>query len=239
MSAFSTIDFEVQGAVAVLTLERPHVVNAFDTAMRDDLHEALCAARDDPGIGGLLLRGAGDNGFCAGADLSEFGTTPSQVVARQVRRERDVWGLLATLDKPVVAALHGYCLGSGLELACLCDIRVASDDLIVGMPEASLGLLPAAGGTQMLPRIVGEARALELLLTGRRVTADEAVAMGLVSRVVRRERLDDEGMATLHRVMDASWHAVQLAKRAIIQGGELPLAQALALEARLAEVARA
>ena len=239
MSAFSTIDFEVQGAAAVLTLQRPHVVNAFDTAMRDDLHEALCAARDDPGIGGLLLRGAGDKGFCAGADLSEFGTTPSQAVARQVRRERDVWGLLATLDKPVVAALHGYCLGSGLELACLCDIRVASDDLIVGMPEASLGLLPAAGGTQMLPRIVGEARALELLLAGRRVTADEAVAMGLVSRVVRRERLDDEGMATLHRVMDAPWHAVQLVKRAILQGGELPLAEALALEARLAEVARA
>lgn len=239
MSAFSTIGFEVQGGAAVLTLERSHVVNAFDTAMRDDLHEALSASRDDPGIGGLLLRGAGEKGFCAGADLSEFGTTPSQAVARQVRRERDVWGLLATLDKPVVAALHGYCLGSGLELACLCDIRVASDDLIAGMPEASLGLLPAAGGTQMLPRIVGEARALELLLTGRRVTAAEAEAMGLVSRVVRRERLDDEGMATLHRVMDAPWHAVQLAKRAINQGGELPLAEALALEARLAEVARA
>lgn len=237
MSAFSTIDLEVQGGAAVLTLDRSHVVNAFDTAMRDDLYEALCAARDDPGIGGLLLRGAGDKGFCAGADLSEFGTAPSQAVARQVRRERDVWGLLATLDKPVVAALHGYCLGSGLELACLCDIRVASDDLIVGMPEASLGLLPAAGGTQMLPRIVGEARALELLLTGRRMTADEAVAMGLVSRVVRRERLDDEGMVTLRRVLDAPWRAVQLAKRAIIQGGELPLAEALALEARVAEVA--
>ncbi|MCH7481616.1 MAG: enoyl-CoA hydratase/isomerase family protein, partial [Chloroflexi bacterium] len=127
-----TVLFEKRGDIAVVTLNRPDALNAFSVRMRDELWEVLGAVRDDPDVRGMLLQGAGERAFCAGADLTEFGTAPSQAVARTVRWERDVWGLLLGLPKPTVAALHGYCLGSGLEMAVLCDLRVAADDAVFG-----------------------------------------------------------------------------------------------------------
>ena len=132
--------------------------------MRDELFQALTAIRDDPEIQGAILYGNCEQAFCAGADLNEFGTSPSVTTARQVRWERDVWGLFLTIQKPLIAALHGYVLGSGLEIALLCDLRIISQDCIFGLPEASLGMIPAAGGTQTLPRITDQASALYLLL---------------------------------------------------------------------------
>ena len=236
MSAFGTIDYAVDDGIATVTLSRPEVVNAFSVQMRDDLHEALTVARDDTGVRGVLLRGAGERGFCAGADLTEFGTAPSQAIARRVRRERDVWGLLASLPKPTVAAIHGYCMGSGVELACLCDLRVAGDDAVFAMPEVSLVLVPAAGGTQLLPRLLGPGQALNMLLTGRRLTASEAWDCGLVTQVVARDALLDAATALLRRVLKAPDAALHATKRAIRDGIDLSLAQGLALEARLAVV---
>ena len=229
-----TVLFEKRGDIAVVTLNRPDALNAFSVRMRDELWEVLGAVRDDPDVRGMLLQGAGERAFCAGADLTEFGTAPSQAVARTVRWERDVWGLLLGLPKPTVAALHGYCLGSGLEMAVLCDLRVAADDAVFGMPEAGLGLVPAAGGTQLLPRLLGPGRALDLLLSSRRFGAGEALEYGLVTQVVARSELSGAATALLRRVLRAPGPALAAAKRALAEGADVPLASALDLERRLA-----
>ena len=155
-----TVLYTKQDAVALIVLNRPEVINAFNMQMRDDLYATLEAAVDDPDVRAIVVSGSGDRGFCVGADLTEFGTAPSQVVARDVRWERDLWGLFLAVRKPLVAALHGHVIGSGVEIACLCDIRIAADDAVFRMPETALGMVPAAGGTQTLPRVVGRGRAL-------------------------------------------------------------------------------
>ena len=229
-----TVLYTKAGAVAHLTLNRPRRLNAFSVAMRDDLFVLLEAVRDDPDVRAVVLSGAGERAFCAGADLSEFGTAPSQVVARAVRWERDVWGLFLAIDKPIVAALHGYVIGSGVEMACLCDLRVASDDATFAMPEVALGMAPAAGGSQTLPRVVGRGPALEMLLTGRRLTADEAHRAGLVHRVVPRGDLAREAMALAESLAALDPAAVSAAKRAIRHGMDAPLGRGLKMEERLA-----
>ena len=148
MSSFETVIYERQGPLARIVLNRPRVLNAYNVQMRDDVYEALTAVSFDPDVKALVISGAGDRAFCAGADLTEFGTAPSQRIARQVRWERDVWGVLMDLPIPTIAALHGYVFGSGLELALCCDIRIAAPNAIFGLPETSLGFIPAAGATQ-------------------------------------------------------------------------------------------
>lgn len=235
MTAFATVDYEKYAdGVAVLTLSRPEALNAFNVQMRDDVYAVLEAVRDDRDVRGLLVRGAGDRAFCAGADLTEFGSAPSQVIARQVRWERDVWGLWLSTDKPMVAAIHGYCLGSGVEIASVCDMRVAADNAVFGMPEVGLGLIPAAGGTQLLPRLMGPGRALEVLLSGRRFTAGDALRYGFIMRAVPADVLETTALTLLRTVIEAPSTALAAAKRAVREGLDLPLAQGLALELRLA-----
>ena len=234
MSGFETLRYEKRGGIAVVTLSRPEVVNAFNVRMRDELSETLSAARDDDEVRGLLIAGDGERGFCAGADLTEFGSAPSQAVARYVRWARDVWTALAELPKPTMAAVHGYCFGSGVEIAALCDLRIASQDAVFTLPEASLGLIPAAGGTQSLPRIVGLPRAMELALTGRRMSSGEAVRAGFVDWLVPREQLHIVAEARLRDVASAPAEALALAKRAVNEGAEMTLADGLRLERRLA-----
>ncbi len=234
MSGFDTLRYEKRDGIAVVMLCRPDVVNAFNVRMRDELSEALGAARDDDEVRGLLIAGDGERGFCAGADLSEFGTAPSQAVARYVRWARDLWSALVELPKPTMAAVHGYCFGSGLEIAALCDLRIASQDAVFALPEASLGLMPAAGGTQSLPRIVGLPRAMELALTGRRMTSGEAVRAGFVDWLVPREQLHVVAEARLRDVASAPAEALALAKRAVNEGADMTLADGLRLERRLA-----
>lgn len=234
MTAFATVDYDKsEEGIAVLTLRRPEVRNCFSVQMRDDVYEALLAVRDDPTARGLLLKGAG-LAFCSGADLTEFGTAPSQAIARQVRWERDIWGLWLSINKPMVAAIHGYCLGSGIEMASLCDVRIASDDAIFGMPEVSLGLIPAAGGTQLLPRLMGQGEALDILLSGERFDAVQAWRYGVVSEVVSRDMLERRAFDVLGNILAAPDAALAAAKRAVHEGLDLPLPEALALEQRLA-----
>lgn len=238
MSAFATILFRVEAKVAHISLNRPAVLNAYNIQMRDDFFEALAAVRDDPEVRALLITGQG-RAFCAGADLTEFGTSPSQVVARQVRWARDVWGQLMELDKPVIAAIHGYCIGSGLEIALLSDLRIAGSGAVFAMPEVQLGMIPAAGGTQTLARAVGPAAALDLLLTGRRIDAAEALRLGLVTRVVPEERLWEAGGELARQLAGASLDSglVAAVKSALWQGPYLGLEAALQLETRLAALA--
>ena len=234
--SFETLLFHKDKGVAHITLDRPHVLNAYNAQMRDDLWQALEAARDDPEVAAVVLAGAGERAFCAGADLTEFGAAPSQAVARQVRFGRDVWGLWLSLRAPVVAALHGYVLGAGLEMALLCDLRIASDDAEFGLPEAALGMAPAAGGSQTLPRIVGLSPAMDLLLSARRIDAGEALRLGLIHRVVPRERLQAEATALAERLAATPRPVMAALKEAVYRGADLPVDQALALEERLARL---
>src|SRR5262249_46998105 len=152
--------FAKRGRVAVVMLDRPERLNAYDVVMRDDLFAVLGAVDDDPEVGAMVLRGAG-RAFSSGGGLAEFGTAPSPVVARAVRLQRDVWGRLLELRAATVAAVHGWAAGGGLEMALLCDVRVAASDARFALPETGLGMIPGVAGTQTLPRTIGLARALE------------------------------------------------------------------------------
>ena len=226
--------YSKSGAVAHIVLNRPRVMNAYNVQMRDDLFITLEAVRDDPDVRVAIISGAGERAFCAGADLTEFGTAPSQVIARQVRWERDIWGLFLSLGKPLIAAMRGYVIGSGVEIACLCDIRIAADDAQFAMPEVALGMIPAAGGTQTLRRVVGASRALEMVLSNRRISVDEAQRIGLAHIVVSADTLMQEAIAAAQELAALDPSAMSLAKRAILEGADMPLAQGLALERRLA-----
>ncbi|PKB83299.1 MAG: hypothetical protein BZY88_02310 [SAR202 cluster bacterium Io17-Chloro-G9] len=233
MSQFETLLFEKDGALAHISLNRPRVLNAYNVQMRDDFSEALAAVRDDPEVGSLLITGEG-RAFCAGADLSEFGTAPSQVVARQVRWDRDVWGQMLSLTVPIVVAVHGYCIGSGVEIALLGDLRIAAHGTIFAMPEVQLGMVPAAGGSQTLPRNANPSQALDLLLTGRRFDAEEALRLRLVTRLVPEADLPEVAQQTAQELAALDREAVAAAKSALARGADQTLENALAMESRLA-----
>jgi enoyl-CoA hydratase/carnithine racemase len=233
MSDFETIIYEKRDCKAYVTLNRPKSLNVYNIRMRDELFQTLQALRDDPEVRVGILKAAGDRAFCAGADLTEFLTAPSTVIARQVRFERDVWGLFLSIRKPLIAALHGYVLGSGIEMALCCDIRIASEDAQFGVPEMGLGIIPAAGGSQTIPRVVNRGYALEMLLSGRRIKADEACRMGLVNRVVPRAELLTLVDRMADKICSYDPIVVSYAKQAVVRGLDMTLAQGLELEARL------
>jgi enoyl-CoA hydratase/carnithine racemase len=221
--------------VACVTLARPDKLNALNMEMRDLLWDALEALRDDPDVNATLFRGEGDRGFSAGADITEFGTAPSFTEARRARQERDVWGLMLSITKPMVAAIHGIAYGAGCELALCCDIRIAADDARLALPEVNLGYIPSAGGTQTLPRLIPPGVAREMVLSGEPIDAQRALAVGLVHRVVPRAELDGAALAVAEQLAAQPPDAVRAAKEALTRGMELPLEQALRLEALLAE----
>jgi enoyl-CoA hydratase len=234
MSSFKTLIYEKNNGVASITLNRPEALNSYNIQMRNDLYEVLNAIKDDSEVRVAIFKGAGPKAFCAGADLSEFLSAPSPIVARQVRFERDVWGLFLSIPQPLIAALHGYVLGSGIEMALCCDIRIASEDAKFGLPEVGLGIIPAAGGTQTLPRVIGRSKALEMLLTSRWIDGQEAYHIGLVNQVVPRDKLlqTAEGMA--QKIASYNRIAVRNAKQAVVKGLDLTLSDGLDLERRLA-----
>jgi enoyl-CoA hydratase/carnithine racemase len=234
MADFETIIYEKQDGIAYITLNRPQALNAYNIRMRDELYEVLGAIKDAPEVEVVILKGAGEKAFCAGADLTEFLTAPPPVFARQARFARDIWGLFLTIEPPVIAALHGYVLGSGIEMALCCDIRLASEDARFGLPETSLGIIPAAGGSQTLPRTIGPAAALEMLLTGRWLTASEAFKFKLVNRILPRPDLLPEAEKLAKKIKTFNPLVVRYVKQAVTRGLDLPLAEGLALEARLA-----
>lgn len=238
MGGFKTLIYEKKDHIAYVTLNRPQALNVYNIQMRDDLYEVLGAIKDDSEVRVVILKGAGDKAFCAGADLSEFLTAPSPIVARQARFERDVWGLFLSISQPLIAAVHGYVLGSGIEIALCCDIRIASEDARFGLPEVGLGIIPAAGGTQTLPRVIGRARALEMLLTNRWMTGEEAYQCGLVNQVVPRDKLLETAEEMAKKIVSFDPIAVRKAKKAILRGLDLPLSEGLNLEKRLASELR-
>ena len=236
MTGYETVLFEKRGPVAHISLNRPDTLNAYNMRMRDDFSEALAAIEIDDEIEALLISGQG-RAFCAGADLTEFGAAPSQVVARRVRWQRDVWGQLNSLNIPVIAALHGYCIGSGVEIALLCDLRVAAEGTIFAMPEVQLGMIPAAGGSQTLPRNCGTSAALHLLLTGKRLDASEALKLGLLTRLVPPEKLEESAWQLARQLCEFPGPTSVYVKQAMRKGLDLNLKAGLALEGRFAQLA--
>jgi enoyl-CoA hydratase/carnithine racemase len=233
MSDFEVTIYEKQGNIGYVTLNRPQALNAYNVRMRDELYQILAAIKADTEISAVIFQGAGDKAFCAGADLTEFLTAPPPVAARQARWDRDIWGLFLSVPQPIIAAMHGYVLGSGIEISLCCDIRLASEDARFGLPEPGLGIIPAAGGSQTLPRTIGAAASLEMLFSGRWLTASEAHRLKLVNRVVPRAQLLAEAEKIAHKILSFNQEAVQLAKQAVMRGLDLPLPQGLELESAL------
>jgi enoyl-CoA hydratase len=233
MDAFETIIYEKRDGIAYITLNRPKALNAVNIKMRDELYEVLPAIDDDPEVMLAILQGAGDRGFSAGADITEFGTVPSQAIGRQVRWERDLWGQFLSVSKPLIAAIHGFALGAGVEMSMCCDIRIASDDARFGLPEVGIGMVPTAGGSQTMPRLVPLGMALAPILTGEIINAAEALRIGLVHRVVPRADLMSTTEDMAHKIMSRGQIAVRFAKEAIRRGLDLNLEQGLEMESKL------
>lgn len=230
---FETVIYEKQNGTCYVTLNRPDALNTFNLQMRDEMYQVLGAIKDDPEVKIVIFRGAGERAFCGGADLTEFLTAPSPIIARESRWERDVWGLFLSITKPLIAALHGYVLGDGLEIAACCDIRIASEDSQFGMPETGLGIIPAAGGTQTVSRVIGRAKTMEMLLTGQWLNAEEALHLKLVNQVVPRHDLLPIAEGLANKIKTYRTEAVSCAKEAVTRGLDLTLEQGLRLEAEL------
>jgi enoyl-CoA hydratase/carnithine racemase len=228
--------YEKQDGIGWVTLNRPEVLNAINLEMRDLLWEILQAIRDDPDARVAVILGAGDRAFSAGADVTEFGTAPSYLSAREARRNRDLWGLMLAMDKPLIAALHGYAYGAGCEMSLCCDFRVAADDTRLALPEVRLGYIPSAGGTQLLPRTIGLTPALQLILTGEEIAASEALQRGLVHTIVTPARLLDAAGATARELIRLPQQALRRAKQALRASSETALPAGLQIEASLALV---
>ncbi len=227
------VRIEREEDVVLVTLDRPERLNSLNLAMRDQLWGALCLLRDDPTVRVAVVQGAGDRAFSAGADITEFGTAPSLVAARESRQQRDPWGLMARLPMPLIAAIHGYAYGAGLELSMLCDLRIAAEDARLALPEVTLGYIPSAGGTQTIARHLGRSDALEMVTTGEPIEARTALDRGLVHAVVPLDRLEATARDWAARIAALEPDAVRATKRAVVEGMDLPLAEGLALERRL------
>ncbi len=228
------VKLEKDDQIAVITLNRPEKLNAFNIEMRDQLYEIIQIIKEDPTIHAAVLCGAG-RGFCAGADLSEFGTNPTVIEKRRIRLQRDLWEEIRRLPKPITAALHGFAVGSGLEMSMLCDFRFAAPDTVLSLPEAKLGMLPAAGGTQSLPRLVSQGVSLEFTFNGNRITAEEGYKKKLISKVVVREALLDTAINYMKKVVSNSAKSASMIKSLVADNMDVPLQQGILREKILVE----
>lgn len=236
MNDFETIRLESDGPVATITLNRPERHNAYSIQMRDELSEAFHGCGADDQLQLVVLRGAGPS-FCAGADLAEFGQAPSPFEARRIRFARDVWGALRRIPCPVIAVLHGHVIGTGLEMALHCDVRIADETLRARMPEARVGVVPAAGGTQVLPREIGLSQASRLLMTGSTVGAAEAWDLGLIHQLFSAAVLETELRSMVEHLLAWPEGTLRVMKRCMALLDELPVLDAIQHERRLASAA--
>jgi len=226
----SAVLVETRGRVGLLTLNRPKALNALNDRLMDELGAALLAFDADDGIGAIVVTGS-DKAFAAGADIGAMKDWSYMDVYRGDYITRN-WETLRRVRKPVIAAVAGYALGGGCELAMMCDIVIAADTARFGQPEIKLGIIPGAGGTQRLPRAVGKAKAMDLVLTGRMMEAAEAERAGLVSRVVPAAALMDEALEAAAVIASLSLPAVMMAKESVNRAYESPLSEGMLFERR-------
>ncbi len=229
--AYENIIVETRGRVGVITLNRPQAMNALSTALIAELTEALDGFEGDPGIGAIVLTGS-EKAFAAGADIKEMQakTWPGAYVEDFIT---DGWERVSQCRKPVVAAVAGFALGGGCEIAMMCDFIIAADNAKFGQPEVTIGVLPGAGGSQRLTRAVGKAKAMEMCLTGRMMDAEEAERAGLVSRIVPVAELLDDAIKTAGRIAEMSGPATMMIKEAVNRAFETTLSEGVRFERRL------
>ena len=230
--AYETLRTDKQRGIGCIVVDRPDVRNAMNRRVMEDLRRALDEFREDDGVGVVVFTGAGEKAFVAGADIGELRerTARDGLAAKMQRLCDEIEGY----EKPTVAAVNGYALGGGLELAMACDIRIASENARFGLPETALSIIPGAGGTQRLARLVGKGRALEMILTGRALDAEEAWAIGLVTKVVPQAGLMDTARETAGQILSKGPLAVRLARLAVQTGFETDQRTGLVVE-RLAQ----
>src|SRR5437868_6270382 len=225
--------YEKKGGIAYVTLNRPKVLNALNHATWADLRTAFEDARDDAEVRGVILTGAGDKAFIAGADIGELAQVTAVEAEQSSSYGQDVLDLVENLGKPVIAAVNGFALGGGCETAMACTIRVAAEHAKFGQPEVKLGVPPGGGGTQRLPRLVGKGRALQLILTGETISAQEAYRIGLVNEVVPAAELITRTETILKQIFANAPLAVKYSLEAVNKGLETSQAEGLSLEASL------
>jgi len=223
--------YEKKGSIAYVTVNRAKVLNALNTPTWSDLRKAFEDARDDAAVRGVILTGAGDKAFIAGADISELAQVSAVEAEQSSRFGQEVLDVIENLGKPVVAAVNGFALGGGCETAMACTIRIAVETAKFGQPEVSLGLVPGGGGTQRLPRLVGKGRALQLILSGEMITAQEAYRIGLVNEIVPAAELIQRAEAILTKIASNAPIAVKFALEAANKGMETSQSEGLLLEA--------
>jgi len=229
--AYENILVETRGRVGLVTLNRPKQLNALNDALMNELGAALEAFDADDGVGAIVITGNA-KAFAAGADIGAMATWSYMDVYRSDYITRN-WETLRSIRKPVIAAVGGFALGGGCELAMMCDIVIAADDARFGQPEIKLGIIPGAGGTQRLPRAVGKAKAMDMVLTGRMMSAEEAERSGLVSRIVPAKSLVDDAVAVAATICEFSLPSVMMAKEAVNRAFEGTLADGVHFERRL------
>ncbi len=231
--SYETLIVEKRENIAIVTINRPKVLNALNATVIEELEKAFTELKNDPEVGAVILTGAGEKAFVAGADISglvELNPLEGKMFAE---KGQAVFNLIENLGKPVIAAINGFALGGGCELAMACTIRIASEKAKLGQPEVNLGIIPGYGGTQRLPRLVGKGRAMELILTGRMVDANEAYQIGLVNKVVPPEKLLDEAIEMAKLILTKGPLAVKFAMEAVNRGLEVSLEDGLKIEADL------
>lgn len=227
----ANVQYEKKDSIGYVTVNRPKVLNALNTPTWTDLHAAFEDAKADASVRGVILTGAGDKAFIAGADISELAHVDAYDAEESSRFGQGVLDLIENLGKPVIAAINGFALGGGCETAMACTIRIAAEHARFGQPEVKLGLLPGGGGTQRLPRLVGKGRALQLILTGETISAQEAYRIGLVNEVVPAANLIDRAETILKQIMANAPIAVKFSLEAANKGMETSQSEGLVLEA--------
>ena len=211
---YETLVLEKRERVAIITINRPEKRNALNIKTREEGAALLDELRNDTSVGVVVFTGAGEKAFIAGADIAEFAGRTS-ITQRDVMMSRSLFTAIDTFPKPIIAMINGFCLGGGCELALACDIRIASENALFGQPEINLGIIPGGGGTQRLTRLVGEGKAMEMILTGEFIDAKTAFAIGLVNHVVPLDQLQAKTMEIAQRISKKSPIALQLAKEAV------------------------
>ena len=231
MKAYENILYEKKEKVARITFNRPKSLNALNTALLTELRDVLEDAEADAEVRAVVITGAGDRAFCAGVDIGELLERSSTEASEWLRWAQGITTYIEKIKKPIIAKVNGFCLGGGLELAMACDFRIASEKAIFGLPEINLAIIPGGGGTQRLTRLIGKTKAMEMLMCGEHIDAEEAFRVALVNKVVPADKLDSEVDELVKKLLSKSAVTLGIIKDAVNRGIEMDLERALQYEA--------
>jgi enoyl-CoA hydratase len=224
------VRYQIEEGMAIVTIDNPAALNALNTPTLTQLDQAFDQLAGNPEVKGVIITGGGEKSFVAGADISEFQQVKGNTAAAFMARGQRIFDKIEMFDRPVIAAINGFALGGGNELAMSCDIRIAAENALFGQPEVNLGIIPGYGGTQRLPRLIGPGKAKEIIFADERINAQEALRIGLVQRVVAKGQAVEEAKKLLKKIMSKGPVAIKMAKKAINEGLGMPLRGGLDLE---------